>query len=137
MKFPTVLHTAGITLAGALNDGKGATPAEAPAQRLRPISADSGHSRDGRSNSRRSSHDKPGSIEQREIDRVAQLAIAEIARVQAVTAIVDRQHLDRVFGVAQGEIKIRNAVERAALADPVVDGGSMLFARRVPGVGHI
>jgi hypothetical protein len=39
MKFPTVLHTAGITLAGALNDGKGArkrVPAEDAEQPLSP-----------------------------------------------------------------------------------------------------
>ena len=35
------------------------------------------------------------SIQQREVDRVAQPAIADIARVQAVAAIVDRQHLGR------------------------------------------
>jgi hypothetical protein len=81
--------------------------------------------------------DKPGSIEQCEIDRVAQLTIAEIARMQAITAIVDRQHLDWVLGVAKGEIEIRNTVERAALAERVVDGGSMLFARRVPGADLI
>ena len=39
-------------------------------------------------------------IEQRQVDGVAHLAITEIARVQPVAAIVQRQHLGQTLGVA-------------------------------------
>src|SRR4030095_12888924 len=39
-------------------------------------------------------------LEQREIDRVAHRAVAQIARVEVVAAIVDRQHPGRMIGIA-------------------------------------
>lgn len=51
-------------------------------------------------------------IEQREVDRVAHLAIAAVAWVQAVATIVDRSHLGRDLGFAQRGIEIGDTVER-------------------------
>src|SRR5436190_14827954 len=75
-------------------------------------------------------------VEQRQVDRVAQLAVAAIARMQPVAAIVDRAHLGRDLGIAQRRIEIGDAVERAAVADPLIDGDAMPLARRVPRIRH-
>ena len=53
-------------------------------------------------------------IKQHQVDGVAHLAIPEIARVQPVTAIVDRQHLGRTRGVAQRLIEIDDAIQGTA-----------------------
>src|SRR5579871_2728988 len=76
-------------------------------------------------------------VEQREVDRVAHLAIAAVARVQSIAAIVDTAHLGRDLGVAQRGVEIGDAVEGAAVADPGIDRDPVLFPRRVPGVGHV
>ena len=76
------------------------------------------------------------SIEQREVDRVAHLAVPAVARVQPIAAIVDRPHLCRDLGVAKRSIEVGDAIESAGLADPFVDRNTVLLARRVPRVGH-
>src|SRR5271170_6074482 len=76
------------------------------------------------------------SIEQREVDRVAHLAVPAVARVQPIAAIVDRPHLCRDLEVAKRSIEVGDAIESAGLADPSVDGNAVLLARRVPRVGH-
>src|SRR5437763_10834555 len=73
------------------------------------------------------------SIEQGEVDRVAHLAIAEVARMQVVAAIVDRQHAGRVLGITQRAVEIDDRVEGAALADPRVDRLPLRLALRGPG----
>src|SRR5579884_66788 len=76
------------------------------------------------------------SIEQGQIDALAHLQIAAIARVQVVAAIVDRQHAGRMLGVAQGPVEIDDGVEGAALADPAVELLARLLALRRPGAGQ-
>jgi hypothetical protein len=58
------------------------------------------------------------SIEQREVDRVAHLAVPAVAGVEPIAAIVDRPHLCRDLGVAKRSIEVGDAVESAGLADP-------------------
>ena len=69
------------------------------------------------------------SIEQREVDRVAHLAVPAVARVQPIAAIVDRPHLCGDLGVAKRSIEVGDAIESAGLADPFVDGNAVLLAR--------
>src|SRR5215469_1080824 len=76
------------------------------------------------------------SIEQREVDRVAHLAVPAVAGVQPIAAIVDRPHLYRDLGGAKRSIENGDAIESAGLADRFVDCNAVLLARRVPRVGH-
>src|SRR5262245_27959851 len=62
------------------------------------------------------------SVEQLQVDRVSHRAVAPIARVQVVAAVVDRQHLRRMPGVAQGQVEVGEAVEEVGLPQPLVDG---------------
>ena len=57
--------------------------------------------------------------------------------MQPVAAIVARQHLCRMFGVAQRLVEIGDPVEGGAVADPAVDRHTDLLALRVPGIGHV
>src|SRR3954452_4338197 len=76
------------------------------------------------------------SIEPCQVDRVAHLAVAAVARVEAVAAIVRGAHLGRDLGVAQRGVEIGDRIERTAGAYPLVDRDAVLFAGRVPGVRH-
>ena len=55
------------------------------------------------------------SIEQREVDRVAHLAVPAVARVQPIAAIVDRPHLCRDLG-AQVVVAAYSSIVTAPLA---------------------
>src|SRR6267378_996108 len=61
------------------------------------------------------------SVEQREIDRVAHRAVPQVARVQVVVAIVDRQHPGRMVGIAQRLVEIDDRVEGVGLAHPLIN----------------
>ena len=56
--------------------------------------------------------------------------------MQAVAAIVDRQHLGRTLGVAQRLVEIDDAVQDTACTDPRVDRDAMPLTHRVPGTGQ-
>src|SRR5579871_1908894 len=75
--------------------------------------------------------------EQREVDRVAHLAVTGVARMQSVAAIVHGAHLGRDVGVAQRGVEIGDPVEHAGLPDPGIDRDPVLLARRIPGIGHV
>jgi hypothetical protein len=53
------------------------------------------------------------SIEQREVDRVAHLAVPAVAGVQPIAAIVDRPHLCRDLAVEKRSIEVGDAIESA------------------------
>src|SRR5215470_16852332 len=74
-------------------------------------------------------------LEQRQIDRVAHRVVAEIARVEMVAAVVDRQHPGRMRYVAQGFVEVDDRIECSAVADPGVDRLALGFALRSPGPG--
>src|SRR5215831_14171129 len=73
--------------------------------------------------------------EQRQIDRVAHRVVAEIARVEVVAAVVDRQHPRRMRWVAQCFVEVDDRIECSAVADPGVDRLALGFALRSPGPG--
>src|SRR5713226_6897268 len=75
-------------------------------------------------------------LEQREIDRVAHRAVAQVARVKVVAAIVDRQHPGRMVGIAQRLVEIDDRVEGVGLAQPLVDLLADCLALGVPGAGQ-
>src|SRR5262249_57028656 len=74
--------------------------------------------------------------EQRQIDRVAHRVVAEIARVEVVAAVVDRQYAGRMHWVAQGFVEVDDRIECSAVADPGVDRLALGFALRSPGPGE-
>src|SRR3989440_3692005 len=76
------------------------------------------------------------SVEQRQIDRVAHRAVAQVARVKVVAAIVDRQHPGRMIGVTQRPVEIDDRVEAIGLAQPLVDLLAHRLAPGVPGAGQ-
>src|SRR5262249_61790092 len=78
----------------------------------------------------------PMSLEQRQVDRVAHRTIAQIARVEMVAAVVDRQHLGRMVGIAQRPVEVGDPVEALALPQPVIDRLAHGLAPRVPGAGQ-
>ena len=53
--------------------------------------------------------------------------------MKAVAAIIYRLHLGRTLGIAQRLVKIDDAVQGAAFADPFVERDAMPLAYRVPG----
>src|SRR5467141_3535456 len=59
------------------------------------------------------------SVEQRQIDGVAHRAVTQVARVEVVATIVDRQHPGRMLGIAQGLVEIDDRVEDVGLAQPL------------------
>src|SRR5580765_7060017 len=75
-------------------------------------------------------------VEQRQIDRVTHRAIAEIARMEVIAAVVDREHPRRMAGVAQRAIEVDDRVEALGLAQPFVDRLAHRLAPRVPGAGQ-
>src|SRR6267142_5556109 len=79
---------------------------------------------------------RAASVEQRQVDRVAHRAVAQVARVEVVAAIADRQHARRMLGIAQGAVEIDERVEDVALAQPVVDRLARRLPLRVPGAGQ-
>src|SRR5215471_92981 len=76
------------------------------------------------------------SVEPGEVDRIAELAIAEIARMQAVAAIVDAEHLRRPLGVADRQVEIGDRIAGAALADPLIHRDAVSLACGVPRIRH-
>src|SRR3989441_11432459 len=75
------------------------------------------------------------SVEQRELDGVAHRAVTQVARVEVVAAIVDRQHPGRMVGIAQGLVEIDDRVEGVRLAQPLIDLLADRLALRIPGAG--
>ena len=69
-------------------------------------------------------------IEQREVDRVAHLAVAAIARGQAVAAIVDSSPLGRNLGIMQRGIEVGDTVEGSAFPYPGIHRDPVLLPRR-------
>src|SRR5215813_187928 len=74
--------------------------------------------------------------EQRQIDRVAHRVVAEIARVEVVAAVVDRQHPGRMHWVAQGFVEVDDRIECSAVADPGVDSSRLASRSGVQASGR-
>lgn len=66
--------------------------------------------------------------EEPEIDRIAHTVTAEIARVQVITTVANRQHAGGELGVAPGLIEGDHGIEGAAVPDPTVHGLTRGFA---------
>lgn len=60
-------------------------------------------------------------LEQRQVDAVPHVHVAEVAGVQMVAGIILRKHFSGVARVGQALVKVDHPVEGAARADPMVD----------------
>ena len=68
-----------------------------------------------------------------QVDDVAHPVVADIARMQVIAAVVDRQHARRMLGIAHALVEVDHRIERAAVPDPCIHRLPHRLARRRPG----